>query len=714
MLKEFAIKKEFTLQQANKVVNDENIVNEVLKESGLKEKVNRLEQGLFRIALVAPFSAGKSTFINGLIGKDLLSVNILAETAAITVIKYSEEKRIEIHYKDGTKDIFPTDGSEPTDEELKQFLKIKTAVQRKDGETVEIFEEKIDKVEVYWDLPICEDGVELVDTPGLFSAYDQHSQLTNNILPTINAVLFVVEPHQVGQKHFMEVIQDRVEEAKNSRLEEEGRHIFFIINKIDKYPTEEVEKAEKELINILKPILAVPNIFKVSSYFAVKARMFKNNEISIDEIQKDTQIRFTDEEGFPVAGRGIQEQHIPEILNISNFLPLEKALSDYLSEKNDFLISDVLNTIQILFDREIEGLKQSIEIQNNAGDEKREYYIERLAELKDSFGEMLHNIQDDIEETIHFDLFGSSSSSGGLKEISEKIEDEEAEKYALDLEEYAGKFWNTKSVFLDEDNAVEMMNEVADKINSKINIFRRQLTKNSFDQIEQRVKKTANKVVNLFEQFEVEVNKSFEDKLDLSKKDHTSFLDVNALLEKLRYDLEKNFSKTLIKISKKLENEIANARRNRVSYRDKPGVWNWFKSWFGKQDTERMFDEVGFRKDVSKKVRQMVQDGAATLREEASEIAQYILDESIREIIENFQHTIAERISSYNSWRKRMLKGIEKDLAEIEQTKEEVILQYEDRIKELQEKKVMLREEEVNFMINTLELAEKEVAANVD
>ncbi|MTI83279.1 MAG: hypothetical protein FH756_05100 [Firmicutes bacterium] len=714
MLKEFALKKEFTLQQAEKVIKDRNIIEEVLKESGLTEKVNRLEKGLFRIALVAPFSAGKSTFINGLIGKELLSVNILAETAAITVIKYSEQKRIEIYYRDGTKDMYPADGTEPTDDDLKEFLKAKTAVQRKEGEAIEVFEEEIDRVEVYWDLLICQDGVELIDTPGLFSAYDQHSQMTNNILPTINAVLFVVEPHQVGQKHFMEVIQDRVEEAKNSRLEEEGRHIFFIINKIDKYPNEEVAKAEEELKHILKPILSAPNIHKVSSYFAVKARMFQNEEIGIDNIQKDTQIRFTDEEGFPVAGRGIQEEHILEILRISQFHSLENSLSEYLSEKNDFLISDVLNTIQVLFDREIESLKQNIEIQRNAGEEKREYYQQRLIELRDSFGRMLHNVQDDIQETISLDLFGSSSSLGSLKEVSEKIEEQEAENYAMDLEQYAGKYWSTKSAFLDEDNAVELMNEVADKVNSKINIFRRLLTRNAFDQIEQRVKKTVNKVVNIFEQFEVEVNQSFEEKLDLSKKYHTSFLDVDALLKKLRHDLENKFSETLIKISKRLENEIESARRKRTSYRDKPGIINWFKSWFGKQDTERVFDESGFRKDVSKKIQRIVQDGADTLREEAREIAQYISDESIREIINNFQHTINERISSYNSWRKRMLQGIEKDLAEIEQSKEDIIGQHEARIQDLKEKKEALRQEEVNFMVDTIELAEKEVAASVN
>ena len=604
--------------------------------------------------------------------------------------------------------------SDPTDEELKQYLKMKTSVQRKDGETLEVFEEKIDRVEVYWDLSICEDGVELVDTPGLFSAYDQHSQLTNNILPTINAVLFVVEPHQVGQKHFMEVIQDRVEEAKNSRLEEEGRHIFFIINKIDKYPAEEVEKAEKELVNILNPILAVPNIFKVSSYFAVKARMFQNEEIGLDDIQRDTQIRFTDEEGFPVAGRGIQKEHITEILKMSQFHSLENALSEYLSDKNDFLISDVLNTIQILIDREVESLKQNIEIQINAGDEKRGYYKEKLKELKDSFGEILHNVQDDIEETIQLDLFGSSSSSGGLKEISEKIEEQEAEGYAMELEEYGGKYWSSKSAFLDEDNAVELMIEIANKVNSKINIFRRQLTKNAFDQIEQRVKKTANKVVNRFEQFEVEVNLSFEEKLDLTKKNHTSFLDVQALLSKLRHDLEKNFSETLIKISKKLEKEIHSARRKHVTYRDEPGIINWFKSWIGKQKTERVFDEIGFRKDVSKKILNIVQDGADTLREEAREIAQYILDESISEIINDFQHTISERISSYNSWRKRMLREIENDLAEIEQSKEGIINKYQNRIEELVEKKKTLREEEENFMYDTIELTEKEVAVNVN
>ena len=47
---------------------------------------DRIEQNEFKIAVVGEFSAGKSTFINSIVGKDLLKHATLETTAALTYI----------------------------------------------------------------------------------------------------------------------------------------------------------------------------------------------------------------------------------------------------------------------------------------------------------------------------------------------------------------------------------------------------------------------------------------------------------------------------------------------------------------------------------------------------------------------------------------------------------------------------------------------------
>lgn len=52
---------------------------------------NRLEDNEFRIAVVGEYSSGKSTFINALLGQDILSHATTETTAAITRIVNTEE-----------------------------------------------------------------------------------------------------------------------------------------------------------------------------------------------------------------------------------------------------------------------------------------------------------------------------------------------------------------------------------------------------------------------------------------------------------------------------------------------------------------------------------------------------------------------------------------------------------------------------------------------
>lgn len=81
-----------------------NKVSDTLEDFGCKETAAEIQEicnrGLrnrFSIAVVGEFSRGKSTFINSLLGKDILPIGDLPTTALLTRIRYNSKERM-IHF----------------------------------------------------------------------------------------------------------------------------------------------------------------------------------------------------------------------------------------------------------------------------------------------------------------------------------------------------------------------------------------------------------------------------------------------------------------------------------------------------------------------------------------------------------------------------------------------------------------------------------------
>lgn len=77
-------------QQAN--INDEGL------SAAVERKAKPFVEGNFTLAIVGKMSAGKSTFINAFLGKNILPTGHFQTTAILTKIEHAEEKSIEIVY----------------------------------------------------------------------------------------------------------------------------------------------------------------------------------------------------------------------------------------------------------------------------------------------------------------------------------------------------------------------------------------------------------------------------------------------------------------------------------------------------------------------------------------------------------------------------------------------------------------------------------------
>jgi len=159
--------------------------------SDLEKIKERVEDDTFHIAVVGEFSSGKSTFINAILGKDMLSHAVNETTATITRICHvnKTDRRLgfcEILYHDGKITQF---------EDTSQ-LKNYTTVQEGDDVAA-----KIRSVTVYVHLPYISRPITIVDTPGLNGIADKHREITFEEVKKAHACVYILSGKGLQRVH---------------------------------------------------------------------------------------------------------------------------------------------------------------------------------------------------------------------------------------------------------------------------------------------------------------------------------------------------------------------------------------------------------------------------------------------------------------------------------------------------------------------------------
>jgi len=185
----------------------------------LKRSIEQLDE-LFLLVVVGEFNAGKTAFLNALLGRKLLPEGVTPTTAQIHLLRYGETMH---HVQVG-------------DEYVELFL------------PVEWLRE-----------------INLVDTPGTNAVVLRHQQITEKFIPQSDLVLFVTSadrPFSESERTFLE------------RIRQWGKKIIIVINKID------IVQSEADRLTIVdfvrenaRLLLGVdPEIFPVSARMAQLAR----------------------------------------------------------------------------------------------------------------------------------------------------------------------------------------------------------------------------------------------------------------------------------------------------------------------------------------------------------------------------------------------------------------------------------------------------------
>jgi len=185
----------------------------------LKRSLAQLEE-LFLLVVVGEFNAGKSAFINALLGEKVLTEGVTPTTSDIHIIRYGETL---------SKETF--------------------------GEDYLLVQAPVDWL----------NEINLVDTPGTNAVIQRHQEITEHFVPRSDLVLFVTSadrPFSESERGFLE------------RIREWGKKIVIVVNKFDLIdePADQDEVFDFVRENARDLLGMDPEIFPVSARMALKAK----------------------------------------------------------------------------------------------------------------------------------------------------------------------------------------------------------------------------------------------------------------------------------------------------------------------------------------------------------------------------------------------------------------------------------------------------------
>ena len=381
---------------------------------------NRIDQNEFKIAVVGEFSAGKSTFINAIVGKDLLKHATLETTAALTYIHNvkPDDSRVNtctIRFADGTVQSF---------EHLTDLEKYTTTQSDIDVVT------EVKSVDIYINFIDVQEDLVIVDTPGLNGLADKHRELTVEEIKQAHSCIYLFPKRGLAQTdvEFIKYISN----YQNT--------FIFIYNFIDELNISEGENPEDKVAlireNVSRFVLENTSRKILTHYCAMSALKALAG--------KDTDIKRLYEDDFS----DIDEEYRKQILEESNFSAFEMILKSIINDvnfqKNRYISNcyTVMNLMEyilmlskkkqaeienkILKDRafrDISQIKQQKIVMNQNQDKVLEQLYELIRQLFEENEKILGNDIDENLRLINDNITNLINGESDYPAFERKVED---------------------------------------------------------------------------------------------------------------------------------------------------------------------------------------------------------------------------------------------------------------------------------------------------
>ena len=554
-----------SIENLKKSVEDKTLIERLEK---IPEK---LKNQKFSIGVTGVMNAGKSTMLNALLGKEILGTSVIPETANLTLIKYAKQPSAKVNFWN-THEWNAIERSGEILENMKSFItetkehfgdKLKEYI-TEEGQSYEISIDELpsftsaehsDKkcnlvksVELYTDLKFVENGVEIVDTPGLDDPVIQREEITKSYVSQCDLMIHLMNVNQSATEKDIEFITDTLLYQNVARL-------LVVITRIDTVRQSELE----EVIEYTKSSIKT----KLESL---------NKQSSFDSIIE--KIDF-----MPIAGLEALKHRLG---SGDGSYPIEKTgilrVEKYL---DDILFGDSSEKVKLIVEANKKEIIQIIKTSKNSLHVERDLLGKSTSEIKNEYDKYQEEIRD-IKEQI--------------SKLTQKILNEKKELigYFSTLENFSkNKFLSLQAV---------VKRRVIDDVSYEIRKNKKKPEPTRIAYIIETALKDG--FIDLLREYRYQFLKKIENSFEKISRDFSSFVQVDSKQSDAKEFFEKHFGDLNLFNSNALLIAQVNGSIKSHSKKDIDGLSRVLEAYF-----QTAIDEL-FQKfnDKTKKINQELVD----------------------------------------------------------------------------------------------------------
>ena len=363
------------------------------KDEDYNQHVHQFSLGLFTLVVMGEIKKGKSSFINALLGQpDLVPVQSDIATSTLFKIHYGTEITYRVHFhKAADKEILPI-----TRKELDDYG-TETGNPRNC--------KQVEFIAVSSPSRLLEDGLVIVDTPGVGGLFKVHRELTFQYAPKADAVIFVTDMSApIGSE----------EVSFLKELRQTTDMIYFVQTKSDTGDVETVARMMKNNKNILCAEVGITEQELVLFSVSALAKNMSSEVTGCEEKDFSKKEKFLTQSGYIPFLKFFhtQARKQREVKNYTNILALIgsklNSVEQAIDSNKRILDSDTNESVEALE----EELDQAIRLFDDWNTNQREA-------LNNEFIESLHGFWTDANYQLNELLKPGGKFS---QEIQEKLE----------------------------------------------------------------------------------------------------------------------------------------------------------------------------------------------------------------------------------------------------------------------------------------------------
>lgn len=270
----------------------------------LAQSREKLESHRFAVGIMGEFKRGKSTVINSLLEQEIMPADILPCSATMNRVTYDMQPHAELRMQDGSVRRIKV-------EELTDYVTKLTSENESRAS-------EVDEAVVYYPCRFCQNGVDIVDTPGL-NDDERMNKISEDIIPKLDAVIMVIVPGSPFSMSEAEFVRNKLMSSDLGRL-------IFLVNKIDT-----IRKADDRAraVEGIKTKIKETVLEKMADLYGEDSQQYKDAQMKLGSIRI---FPFSALDALDGKRDGDQE-----LIEKSGTKPFEDALTRMLTEERGAL-----------------------------------------------------------------------------------------------------------------------------------------------------------------------------------------------------------------------------------------------------------------------------------------------------------------------------------------------------------------------------------------